>query len=175
MSATKARQNVLAARPHGKPRLTDCRLEETAIPTPGPGQVLLRVQYLSLNPSMRGRRDDRELYLRKSGVRHFYARSTAVTIRRPAGRKTIGYWLSTFADGSLESVFAPRASSRAANAEALFVASHGAWPRWVSAILLQLLAVRPRCHCNASERKMYVIQRYNGFCNANPMREHCDR
>jgi NADPH-dependent curcumin reductase CurA len=62
MSATQARQIVLAARPQGKPKLTDFRLEETAIPTPGPGQVLLRVQYLSLDPYMRGRMDDRESY-----------------------------------------------------------------------------------------------------------------
>jgi NADPH-dependent curcumin reductase CurA len=62
MSVTKARQIVLAARPQGKPRLTDFRLEETAIPTPGPGQVLLRVQYLSLDPYMRGRMDDRKSY-----------------------------------------------------------------------------------------------------------------
>jgi NADPH-dependent curcumin reductase CurA len=44
MTEPKARQVVLAARPQGKPRLTDFRLEETAIPTPGVGQVLLRVQ-----------------------------------------------------------------------------------------------------------------------------------
>src|SRR5260370_38134648 len=62
MSATKARQIVLATRPHGKPRLTDFRLEETAIPMAGPGQFLLRVQYLSLDPYMRGRMDDRESY-----------------------------------------------------------------------------------------------------------------
>jgi NADPH-dependent curcumin reductase len=62
MSATKASQIVLAARPKGKPRLSDFRLEETAIPTPGPGQVLLRVQYLSLDPYMRGRMDDRKSY-----------------------------------------------------------------------------------------------------------------
>src|SRR5262252_8618374 len=62
MPETKARQIVLAARPQGKPQLTDFRLEETAIPTPGPGQVLLRVQYLSLDPYMRGRMDDRKSY-----------------------------------------------------------------------------------------------------------------
>ena len=62
MPAAKARQIVLAARPRGKPRLADFRLEETAIPTPGPGQFLLRVQYLSLDPYMRGRMDDRESY-----------------------------------------------------------------------------------------------------------------
>jgi len=43
MTETKARQVVLEARPQGKPRLTDFRLEDTAIPTPGVGQVLLRV------------------------------------------------------------------------------------------------------------------------------------
>jgi NADPH-dependent curcumin reductase len=62
MSATKVRQIVLAARPQGKPRVTDFRLEETAVPTPGPGQVLLHVQYLSLDPYMRERMDDRESY-----------------------------------------------------------------------------------------------------------------
>src|ERR1700746_152592 len=62
MSPTRARQIVLAARPQGKPKLTDFRLEETAIPTPGPGQVLLQVQYLSLDPYMRGRMDERESY-----------------------------------------------------------------------------------------------------------------
>jgi hypothetical protein len=34
MSATKARQIILASRPQGKPWLTDFRLEETAIRTP---------------------------------------------------------------------------------------------------------------------------------------------
>jgi len=62
MTETKARQIVLAARPQGKPQLTDFRLEETAIPTPGDGQVLLRVDYLSLDPYMRGRMDDRKSY-----------------------------------------------------------------------------------------------------------------
>jgi len=43
MTAAKARQIVLAARPQGRPKLSDFRLEETVIPTPGAGQVLLRV------------------------------------------------------------------------------------------------------------------------------------
>src|SRR5215475_7690493 len=62
MSEVKARQIALAARPQGRPKLSDFRLEETAIPTPGVGQVLLRVQYLSLDPYMRGRMDDRKSY-----------------------------------------------------------------------------------------------------------------
>src|SRR5438445_9923353 len=46
---TRGRQIVLAARPKGKPELADFRLEETAIPTPAAGQLLLGVQYLSLD------------------------------------------------------------------------------------------------------------------------------
>src|SRR5262245_38270072 len=62
MSQVKARQIVLAARPQGRPKPSDFRLEETAIPTPSAGQILLRVQYLSLDPYMRGRMDDRKSY-----------------------------------------------------------------------------------------------------------------
>src|SRR6266851_4320927 len=58
-----ARQIVLAARPKGRPQLTDFRLEEAATPTPASGQLLLEVQYLSLDPYMRGRMDhDRKSY-----------------------------------------------------------------------------------------------------------------
>ncbi len=53
MAEKLARQIVLAARPHGRPKPSDFRLEETAIPTPIAGQVLLQVQYLSLDPYMR--------------------------------------------------------------------------------------------------------------------------
>jgi NADPH-dependent curcumin reductase len=62
MTEHKARQIVIAARPQGRPRLTDFRLEETAIPKPSAGQVLLQTQYLSLDPYMRGRMDDRKSY-----------------------------------------------------------------------------------------------------------------
>src|SRR6476661_366821 len=60
--ANTGHQIVLAARPKGKPTLSDFRLEEVAIPTPGPGQFLVRVQYLSLDPYMRGRMEDRKSY-----------------------------------------------------------------------------------------------------------------
>src|SRR3984893_14498261 len=58
----RARQIVLAARPKGRPQLANFRLEETAIPTPAAGQLLLETQYLSLDPYMRGRMDDRKSY-----------------------------------------------------------------------------------------------------------------
>src|SRR5712671_4121382 len=62
MTNSIAHQIVLAARPKGRPQLTDFRLEETAIPTPASRQLLLGVQYLSLDPYMRGRMDDRKSY-----------------------------------------------------------------------------------------------------------------
>ena len=62
MTEVKARQIVLAARPQGRPKPSDFRLEETEIPTPSAGQVLLRVEYLSLDPYMRSRMDDRKSY-----------------------------------------------------------------------------------------------------------------
>jgi len=57
-----AHQIVLAARPNGRPQLTDFRLEKTAIPRPASGQLLLETQYLPLDPYMRGRMDDRKSY-----------------------------------------------------------------------------------------------------------------
>ncbi|HWX14106.1 MAG TPA: NADP-dependent oxidoreductase, partial [Methylocella sp.] len=45
MTASLARQIVLAARPNGKPQLSDFRLEETEVPAPASGQLLLAVQY----------------------------------------------------------------------------------------------------------------------------------
>lgn len=50
---TVNRRIVLAARPRGLPAPPDFRLEETAVPDPGDGQVLLRTLYLSLDPYMR--------------------------------------------------------------------------------------------------------------------------
>jgi NADPH-dependent curcumin reductase CurA len=55
MSARMNRQIVLAARPHGEPRESDFKLIEMPVPKPGPGQVLLRTLFLSLDPYMRGR------------------------------------------------------------------------------------------------------------------------
>src|SRR4051812_15669019 len=52
------RRIILASRPRGLPRLEDFRLENTPIPTPGEGQVLLRTRYLSLDPYMRNLMDE---------------------------------------------------------------------------------------------------------------------
>ncbi len=56
------RQIVLAARPAGAPKDTDFRWVESDIPSPGPGQMLTRVIYLSLDPYVRGRLNDGPSY-----------------------------------------------------------------------------------------------------------------
>lgn len=57
-----ARRFVLASRPVGEPKESDLRLEEFVVPAPGPGEVLLRTLFLSLDPYMRGRMSDAKSY-----------------------------------------------------------------------------------------------------------------
>ena len=61
-SKTVNRRIVLASRPHGAPAAENFRLEETAVPTPAVGQLLLRTVHLSLDPYMRGRMSDAPSY-----------------------------------------------------------------------------------------------------------------
>ena len=53
---------VLASRPEGRVRPDNFRIEETPIPKPGEGEVLLKILFLSLDPYMRGRMDDAKSY-----------------------------------------------------------------------------------------------------------------
>lgn len=68
MTDTTSRQIVLASRPQGRPTLANFRLEQVPMPTLPPGGVLLRVLYLSLDPYMRGRMEDRKSYAKPVGV-----------------------------------------------------------------------------------------------------------
>jgi NADPH-dependent curcumin reductase CurA len=58
----QAARIVLASRPQGEPTPENFRLERFDAPEAGPGQVALRTIYLSIDPYMRGRMDDRESY-----------------------------------------------------------------------------------------------------------------
>jgi NADPH-dependent curcumin reductase CurA len=64
MSSAQAinRRIVLARRPQGEPTEADFRLEKEAVPAAGPGQLLLRTRYLSLDPYMRGRMSEARSY-----------------------------------------------------------------------------------------------------------------
>lgn len=64
-AAVPGRKNlrvVLARRPEGAPSLDCFRLEESDIPEPADGEVLLQTEYLSLDPYMRGRMNDGPSY-----------------------------------------------------------------------------------------------------------------
>jgi NADPH-dependent curcumin reductase CurA len=56
------RQIVLAARPKGLPKEADFSVVETPIPSPGPGEILVRTIWLSLDPYMRLRIGTDEQY-----------------------------------------------------------------------------------------------------------------
>ena len=60
----KNRQVLLASRPTGKPTPENFRLVEAEVPRPGPGQMLVRTVYLSLDPYMRGRMNAGPSYAR---------------------------------------------------------------------------------------------------------------
>jgi NADPH-dependent curcumin reductase CurA len=57
-----ARTIVLAARPVGKPKPSDFRMESAPLHDPGPGEVLLQVLWLTLDPYMRGRMSEGPSY-----------------------------------------------------------------------------------------------------------------
>jgi len=62
MSQT-SREIQLAARPVGEPKQSDFRLAEVEVPDPGPGEVLVRNRWMSVDPYMRGRMTDRPSYV----------------------------------------------------------------------------------------------------------------
>ena len=68
MSEPAVKQIVLASRPKGLPTRENFRLEEVPMPALPEGGLLLRVLYLSLDPHMRGRMDDRKSYAKPVGV-----------------------------------------------------------------------------------------------------------
>lgn len=96
---TVNRRVVLAARPKGAPAPADFRLEEVPVPEPGEGQVLIRTEYLSLDPYMRATMDE---------IAPIYSAST------PIGNPMVGQTVSrvvasrnpAFKDGDLVTALA---------------------------------------------------------------------
>ncbi len=63
MTAATSREIRLKNRPRGLPRENDFELAQTAIGAIGPGQILVQNIYMSVDPYMRGRMDDRKSYV----------------------------------------------------------------------------------------------------------------
>ncbi|MFI9640078.1 NADP-dependent oxidoreductase [Micromonospora sp. NPDC051925] len=57
------REIHLASRPQGWPTADNFRLVSTEVPTPGPGQIVVRNQFVSVDPYMRGRMNDAKSYV----------------------------------------------------------------------------------------------------------------
>ena len=62
------RQILLAARPEGFPKDSDFSLVESDVPQAGPGEVLVRSQWLSVDPYMRGRMSTARSYAKPTEV-----------------------------------------------------------------------------------------------------------
>ena len=76
----KNHQIRLAARPVGLPKPTDWQFTEEEVPEPKDGEVLVKVQYISLDPAMRGWMNDAQV------VHPRRWRSVKSCARAPAGR-----------------------------------------------------------------------------------------
>ena len=92
------RQIVLAARPEGLPKASDFRLIETDTPQPDEGQFLVRTDYLSVDPYMRGRISEAKSYAepvadrRGDGRRHGGHGGRVPASRYRPGDVVVGYW-----------------------------------------------------------------------------------
>lgn len=56
------RSVVLKRRPRGEPEPSDFEIRETAVPSPGPGEIVTRTIFLSIDPYMRGRLREQQTY-----------------------------------------------------------------------------------------------------------------
>jgi len=68
IASMRNQQIVLASRPNGWVTPANFDLRETAIPSPGPGQVLIQNHWLSLDPYMRSRISEAKSYARGVNV-----------------------------------------------------------------------------------------------------------
>lgn len=94
----KNRQIVLAARPEGLPKPSDFRLVETPVPELAEGQFLLKTNYLSVDPYMRGRISEAKSYAEPVAIGEVMVGGTVGTVvksqhpgYRP-GEVVVGYW-----------------------------------------------------------------------------------
>lgn len=94
---TTNRRLVLAERPEGAPTESTFRLETEDVPSPQEGEMLLRTEFLSLDPYMRGRMSDAPSYAPPVKIGDVMVGGTVaqVEISRLAGFKKGDWVLST--------------------------------------------------------------------------------
>lgn len=62
------RQYLLASRPVGKPTAENWSLVSKEVPEPGEGEMVVRIDYISLDPAMRGWMNDARSYIEPVGI-----------------------------------------------------------------------------------------------------------
>ena len=76
----KNRQIVLAARPKGLPKKSNFRLVESEVPPIGEGQILVKINYLSVDPYMRGRMSEAKSYAEPVAIGQVMVGGTVGTV-----------------------------------------------------------------------------------------------
>src|SRR5689334_5672767 len=71
------RQLLLKSRPVGEPTPDDFEVRESDMPTPGDGEVLVKIHQISLDPAMRGWMSDAPSYLPPVGLGEVMRAGTA--------------------------------------------------------------------------------------------------
>ena len=97
MNARSAERIYLVKHPEGMPTNEDLKLESIPMPRPGPGEMLLRTIYLSLDPYMRGRMSLAKSYAKgvKPGdtmVGAIADSGNVVALRGAGSEDEPGYW-----------------------------------------------------------------------------------
>lgn len=96
-STAQNRQIQLASRPVGAPTAANFNLVSTAVPSVGPGQVLLRTVYLSLDPYMRGRMSDAASYAAAVAVGEPMVGATVCRVQTSQNDKfAVGDWVLAY-------------------------------------------------------------------------------
>src|SRR5512138_1445660 len=85
MSTNK--QVLLANRPTGWVQELDFRIVETPVPEPGPGQMLVKIHWLSLDPYMRGRMSTGKSYAKPAEIGEPMVGGTVGEVVASAGGK----------------------------------------------------------------------------------------
>ena len=70
-------QVKLLARPVGNPQQSDFSIEEAPMPTPNDGEVLIKTQYISLDPAMRGWMNEGKSYIAPIKIGDVFRAGTA--------------------------------------------------------------------------------------------------
>jgi NADPH-dependent curcumin reductase CurA len=88
----------LAARPEGLPKRTDWNFTEEPVRDPGPGEVLIQILYISLDPAMRGWMNDTRSYIEPVKIG---AVMRAGTVGRVMASQNPGFAAGDFVTGAL--------------------------------------------------------------------------